>query len=927
MPHDNQFTINLQTTLAMKRSLLPLIFLLLLPSLPLVAQTILHTNGSTTTCSGTYYDSGGSGGNYANSESAVYTICGTAGQCVQLNFTAFSLESGFDFLYLYDGPSTASPLIGSYSGTTGPGNISSSTGCITIEFISDGSVTSSGWTAAVSCGACGSTGCLPNMGNCTDNTCSGSFFDPGGSGGNYSNSQNVTHTICGTAGQCVSVNFSAFSLESGFDFLTIYDGPTALSPSLGTFTGTTSPGTVTASSGCLTFVFTSDGSVTSSGWAASISCTSCGGGGGCLPNIGNCTDNACSGNFYDSGGSAGSYSNSENFVHTICGTAGQCVAVNFTAFSTESGFDFLTIYDGPNTGSTVIGTYSGATSPGLVTSTTGCLTFEFTSDGSVTSSGWQATLSCGSCGGGGGGGCLPDMGNCTDNACSGNFYDSGGISGNYGNSESLVHTICSNAGNCVALNFTSFNLENGFDFLRIYDGGSTATPLIGTYTGTTIPGTVTSSSGCLTFEFTSDGSVTSTGWEANISCAACAAMTGCLIDPISNSHGFPSGFLQSCDDLCSSSIIPLGFSYDICGLNYTSMYVNMNGNVTFGSSYTTYTPVGMPNNSTAVMVAPLWQDVDTRGCGTVYYQSTATHAIVTWYQVGYYSSNCDKVNTYQLVLSDGNDTIIGVGNNTAFYYGDVNWTTGDVTGTGGFSGSPATAGVNANDGTNYSAIGRFDHAGTGYDGPALTNDGIDYLDNRCFTFPAAGCAVLPFNFFKIEAKAIEEEWINVSWATNGQGNAGQFMVERHAGNGIFEEIGQREGRGMRGDSLVEYGWGDREVVRGQDYYYRIRQTDAGGATVYSPIVHARLDGGKPQIGRAYPNPFASGISLDIASVEAGEVRLEVVTALGEVVVSTTKTLQTGHQTVSLDLSQLASGMYFLRAQRNGEIISVQKINK
>ena len=113
------------------------------------------------------------------------------------------------------------------------------------------------------------------------------------------------------------------------------------------------------------------------------------------------------------------------------------------------------------------------------------------------------------------------MANCTDSLCSGDFYDSGSNTGNYGNNENLVHTICSDNGNCMQVDFTSFDIEAGFDFLVIYDGPNTSSPIVGNYTGTNNPGIITGTGGCLTFEFISDASVTGPGWEATINCVTC----------------------------------------------------------------------------------------------------------------------------------------------------------------------------------------------------------------------------------------------------------------------------------------------------------------------------------------------------------------------------------------------------------------------
>lgn len=405
-----------------------------------------------------------------------------------------------------------------------------------------------------------------NMQNGSVNTCTGNFFDSGGNGGSYSNGEDFTATICSdTPGQNIQVVFSSFSTESCCDYLRIYDGPTTGSPLIGQYQGTTSPGTVQASGSCLTFVFHSDGSIVSSGWAATISCftpaaATCSDGiqnqgetgidcGGPCPactnfNMSSTSLSLCSGTWYDPQGTS-NYTNSQDITQTICSdTPGQNIQVIFSSFSTESCCDYLQIYDGPSTASPMIGQYQGSTSPGTVQASGSCLTFVFHSDGSVVYSGWIATISCftpaaatcsdgiqnqGETGIDCGGPCPActnfNMSSTALNLCSGTWYDPQGTS-DYTNSQDITQTICSDTpGQCVTVNFSSFSTESCCDYLQIYDGPNTGSPLIGQFQGTTSPGTVTSSSGCLTFVFHSDGSVVYPGWVATISCAACPTCT------------------------------------------------------------------------------------------------------------------------------------------------------------------------------------------------------------------------------------------------------------------------------------------------------------------------------------------------------------------------------------------------------------------
>lgn len=97
----------------------------------------------------------------------------------------------------------------------------------------------------------------------------------------------------------------------------------------------------------------------------------------------------------------------------------------------------------------------------------------------------------------------------------GNFYDSGGSAGAYSDDERLIWTIAPTNATSVTVNFNSFAAENTWDYLYIYDGPDIYSPLVGYYTGTNNPGTVTSSGGFLTFEWRSDCATTGNGWDAS----------------------------------------------------------------------------------------------------------------------------------------------------------------------------------------------------------------------------------------------------------------------------------------------------------------------------------------------------------------------------------------------------------------------------
>lgn len=105
------------------------------------------TISTITTANGDFYDTGGPNGNYANDERMLWLIQPANVSSINLEFTEFDLESNWDFLFIYDGPTTDSPLIGKYTGAISPGIIHSSTGALLIEFRSDCATNKAGWKA------------------------------------------------------------------------------------------------------------------------------------------------------------------------------------------------------------------------------------------------------------------------------------------------------------------------------------------------------------------------------------------------------------------------------------------------------------------------------------------------------------------------------------------------------------------------------------------------------------------------------------------------------------------------------------------------------------------------------------------------------------------------------------------------------------
>lgn len=185
-----------------------------------------------------------------------------------------------------------------------------------------------------------------------------------------------------------------------------------------------------------------------------------------------------------------------------------------------------------------------------------------------------------------------------------------------------------------------------------------------------------------------------------------------LINGLGGVEGFGENVLPPNDDEFTNAIditAVFGGGLNFFGTSYDHLFVNNNGNITFNSGLSTFTPDEITAGINNPIIAPFWADVDTRGgptvptggnatgSNTVYYDlDTVNHVLtVTWNDVGYFSSHTDKANAFQLQLIDrggGNFDIV-------FRYQAIYWTTGDVTGSGGLGeDGAARAGYSAGDG-------------------------------------------------------------------------------------------------------------------------------------------------------------------------------------------------------------------------------------
>lgn len=240
---------------------------------------------------------------------------------------------------------------------------------------------------------------------------------------------------------------------------------------------------------------------------------------------------------------------------------------------------------------------------------------------------------------------------CYAHPCNGSIHDFGGPTKNYYNDENYTWTISPDGATSIDVNFSSFSVEVGYDTLFIYDGNSTAAPLIGAYTGSNSPGAFTSSTGDLTFYWKSDGATVGAGWNATYSCASSVAnpvadfnlptnnticqgetvqFVNTSVDASSYFWEFEAGTPATSTDVDPSVTYYASGTYDVTlyaidlgDTNTTNQVININVAGQPIAAFTSNSPVYMPNTA-------------------VYFSNTSSNANTYFWDFGNGNSSSDS---------------------------------------------------------------------------------------------------------------------------------------------------------------------------------------------------------------------------------------------------------------------------------------------
>ncbi|PEN08714.1 hypothetical protein CRI93_02850 [Longimonas halophila] len=277
----------------------------------------------------------------------------------------------------------------------------------------------------------------------------------------------------------------------------------------------------------------------------------------------------------------------------------------------------------------------------------------------------------------------------------------------------------------------------------------------------------------------------------------------------------------------------------------------------------------------------------------------------------------DNVSSYRIVITADAGLTVGPGTQVRFDVSQFGGITapGDVTvysrpdvGTGPFTDVPTA--VETNDGVTELVA---------------TVDGFSE-----FVFVSTS-GPLPVELSAFDATLNDEDAVLVWETLSETGNAG-FEVQRAAGSvnesvetshwGVstgesWQTIATLDGAGTT-DTPQSYQFTDTDLPYAVDSLsYRLRQIDTDGTESFSEAITVARPVQATELLPTYPNPVRSQATVRFAVPERQDVRIDLYDLMGRRIRTVVDTNVEGRTEAQLDVSDLASGTYFLRMQTKG----------
>jgi len=377
-----------------------------------------------------------------------------------------------------------------------------------------------------------------------------------------------------------------------------------------------------------------------------------------------------------------------------------------------------------------------------------------------------------------------------------------------------------------------------------------------------------------------------------------------------------------------SGAVPIGFNFTFFCNNYANLYVSSNGFLTFNGASGSGCCSGttLPTATIDNFIAASWNDLYPPAGGTITYATNGTAPnrvfVLTYTNINHCCS-AGPINTFQILLYETTN-IIEIHTTTITDDGSTH--TQGIQSGANFAAVPGWAGTNftANNiayrfspqvgAVTYTWSPALYLTATNVANPTALNVPTDITytvtinNGTCIMTDDVNITVcLPVESVSLTATA-EGEDVRLNWTSINEQGLDRYVIERSLSNNTWEDLGQTAAHGSQG--TFQYESFDREPGAGSNTY-RLRLIDQNGAVNYSNLAEVTFDG--RDWVTVTPNPGNGLFAMQIHAAQAGEIRIEILSADGKMVRDAmAETDASGNLRHEFDIQALPAGNYLYR---------------
>ncbi|MGB3075683.1 MAG: T9SS type A sorting domain-containing protein, partial [Chitinophagales bacterium] len=598
------------------------------------------------------------------------------------------------------------------------------------------------------------------------------------------------------------------------------------------------------------------------------------------------------------GASTGDYLDNSNIVETFVTSGTTYVTVtwnNINGFYLCSG-DVLKVYDGPSNASPLLQTntgpifagFNGATMPAAVSSSGSSITFEFISDASGHAKGWNASLTCSPI-------LIPANNECT------------------------TATSVFAGSPCTATNGTTKNATQSTAPATVCSGtpnddvwysfvATTTNPTI------TVTGTASTSSMQPVAQLCVGPAATPT--QSTLGGTVCAAAAAPLGSAILNPTGLTVGttyYVRVFDSGNNSTGNAYTFTICITGATQQDCAgaLDVNSYFTLTGTATSYGTQEYSSTTFGCLVGgehrSLWYKMKVTSVGTIGFTLTPAAGQDIDFAIWgpYANSNCSNITTAPLRCTFAANGGSAGGLSDSYFDG-----------TEGAGGDGWLRSIGCP--TCTSTYGETAVAANQY--YIFLIDGWSTFNGSSLSLVWTGSSSLPITLSDFYGQTFLDYNL-LNWSTLSEFNNDFWTIERSADGETFETISTMDGYELS-TTMRDYQYYDRSPLSGNNYY-RLKQTDIGGAYTYSNVVLLKNYGEEIAVQDIYPNPTNGAITVNLYSGESYNCVVHVMDETGKMLMDLNQPLEQGNNYLQIDLHQFHNGIYFLQLinPRSGDVVT------